>query len=164
MFADAATGPIQFLQRTLSAYAQGVASLASAMTGAGAGLPDPATLQRSFAAGYQNLFTAAAPFPAFDHRVTGAASPAEDFARYQSAAARWAAVMAVIAADAGRRLVAALSQAGPDTPPITRLAELQALWIDCGEAAWREAAGGDEFATAQGELLMALAELGAPPA
>jgi hypothetical protein len=164
MHTDPASAPAMFLQRTLSAYAQGMASLAAALTRAGAGMPDPSDLQQSFAAGYQALFAAAAPLPAAERLVQDAETPAAGLARYQSAAARWSVVMAGIAADAGRRLVVALSEAGPDTPPITRLAELQALWIDCGEAAWREAAGGDEFATAQGELLMAFAELGAPPA
>ncbi len=48
---------------------------------------------------------------------------------------------------------------GPDAPPITSLRELQALWIECGEAAYAEAARREEFASAQAELLMALVEL-----
>ncbi len=61
--------------------------------------------------------------------------------------------------DAGRRLAEALAASGPDAPPITSLRELQALWIDCGEAAYAEAARREEFALAQAELLMALVEL-----
>jgi hypothetical protein len=161
MCSDHTAASAVFLQRTLSAYAQGMAGLAAAMIGAGANQFDPSALEQSFAAGYRSLFAAAAPFPPADHPGEGTGAPAEGLVRYQAAAARWAIVMAGIASDAGRRLAAALSEAGPDRPPITGLAQLQSLWIDCGEAAWREAAGGDEFATAQGELLMAFAELGA---
>jgi hypothetical protein len=43
-------------------------------------------------------------------------------------------------------------------PPISSLRQLHELWVDCGEAAWAEAAHGDEFAEAQAELLAAWVE------
>jgi hypothetical protein len=84
-------------------------------------------------------------------------------ARFQAATVRWGELVAAIARDASGRLAHALQQTGPGAPPITSLAALQALWIDCGEAAYREAAHRDEFAAAQAELLMALAELRVRP-
>ncbi len=90
---------------------------------------------------------------------TGAA-----WARYQHAAGRSAELASGIALDASRRLAQALAQSGPQAPPITSLRELHALWIDCGEAAYGEAARREEFAAAQAELLMALVELRAAQA
>ena len=71
--------------------------------------------------------------------------------------------MSAIALEASRRFAAALAQTGPQAPPITSLRELQALWIECGEAAYGEAARREEFAAAQAEMLMALVELRAMP-
>jgi hypothetical protein len=79
--------------------------------------------------------------------------------RYQAATARWSELLAAIAQDAGTRLAQALAESGPGMPPITTLAGLQALWVDCGESAWAEAARRDDFAAAQAELLMASVEL-----
>ena len=86
------------------------------------------------------------------------------FERYQRAAARSTELAASIAHDASRRLAEALAASGPEAPPITSLRELHALWIECGEAAYAEAARREEFAMAQAELLMALVELRAAAA
>ncbi len=144
-----------FLQRTLTEYAHGFALLAGAVWGpAGTRPADIGALRQAFAAGYQRLFAPSALAAAGPSSGSGAA-----FERYQRAAARSAAVAASIAQDAGRRLAEALEASGPQAPPITSLRELQALWIECGEAAYGEAARREEFAVAQGELLMALVEL-----
>ena len=82
------------------------------------------------------------------------------WARYQRATAR--------AAELGPRsrwrragaVADALAQRDPQAPPITSLRELHApLSIECGEAAYGEAARREEFAAAQAELVMALVEL-----
>jgi hypothetical protein len=75
--------------------------------------------------------------------------------RYQQAAERVGKLLTDTAADAARRLDRALAADGPDALPITSLRELQALWIDCGEAAWSAAAHREEFAETQAELLAA---------
>ena len=154
-----------FLQRTLAGFAQAVTSLAAAVPGfAGRPAPGSAALQASLEQGYRQLFG--------DSRSRGIAGlppspsmPAAAVAwpRYQAAATRWAEVVSGIAQDASQRFANALEETGPDTPPITSLAELQSLWIDCGEAAYAEAARRDEFAAAQAELLMSLVELSARP-
>lgn len=144
-----------FLQRTLNEYAQGLVSLSGAIWGPdGSGPPPPEAFQQALAAGYRRLLepgslSSAAPAP----------GGGEAFARYQRAAARSAELASAIALAASRRFAEALSQSGPDAPPITSLRELHALWIDCGEAAYGEAARREEFAAAQAELLMALVEL-----
>jgi Poly(R)-hydroxyalkanoic acid synthase subunit (PHA_synth_III_E) len=92
--------------------------------------------------------------------VTGASESAPAMDRYRRAAERHGEIVSRIAADAGRRLAAALAASGPDAPPITSLRELHALWIECGEAAWSAAARGDDFAEAQAELVAALAAIG----
>ena len=148
-----------FLQRTLSEFAQGLAALTGAVQApGGAGPATPETLLQSFAASYQRLFTPAGfavPAPAF----LPAAGSGAAWARYQCAAARSAELASAIALDASRRLAGALAQSGPQAPPITSLRELHALWIECGEAAYGEAARREEFAAAQAELVMALVEL-----
>ena len=53
----------------------------------------------------------------------------------------------------------ALAATGPEAQPITSLRELHALWVECGEAAYSQAAHREEFAAAQAELLSALVEL-----
>ena len=142
-----------FLQRTLAGYAQALASLAASSAG-NAG-------SATFEEGYRQLFAAAAPAgPAPQEAPAG--TPDGAWSRYQAAAARWAEVVSAIARDAGSRLAEALRHAGPEAPPITGLAALQALWIDCGEAAYGEAARGEAFAAALAELLMATVELSAP--
>ncbi len=152
--ADSFNDPL-FLQRTLGEYAQGFAMLAGAAWGpTGSGRADPAALQRAFADGYRRLFAATG--------LASVGSPSGSeaaFEQYRRAAARSAELAAAIAQDAGRRLAEALAAKGPQAPPITSLRELQALWIECGEAAYGEAARREEFAVAQAELLMALVEL-----
>jgi hypothetical protein len=79
--------------------------------------------------------------------------------RYQQAWERCTRLASTIAADASRRLSTALAESGPATPPITSLRDLHALWIECGEAAYAQAAHTEEFAAAQAELLGSLVEL-----
>jgi Poly(R)-hydroxyalkanoic acid synthase subunit (PHA_synth_III_E) len=149
-----------FLQRILSEYAQGFAALAGAFrTPAGPAAADFGAIQQSLVAGYQRLFTPGALSAAMPPSGSGAA-----FERYQRAAARTTEIAESIAHDASRRMAAALGASGPEAPPITSLRELHALWIECGEAAYADAARLEEFATAQAELLMALVELRAAAA
>ena len=153
-----------FLQRTLSEFTQGIGALAGAVRGAGgAGQATPEALLESLAAGYQRLF-APAGFAAAAPPAAAAAGSRAAWARYQRAAARSVELVSTIALDASRRLAEALAQSGPEAPPITSLRELHALWIECGEAAYGEAARREEFAAAQAELLMALVELRAEQA
>jgi hypothetical protein len=148
-----------FLQRTLSEFTQGFAALAGAVRGpGGAGPGAPEALLESMAAGYQRLF-APAGFAATAPAAAPAAGGGAAWARYRRAAARSAELASAIALDAGRRFAEALSRTGPEAPPITSLRELHALWIECGEAAYGEAARREEFAAAQAELVMALVEL-----
>jgi hypothetical protein len=150
------------LQRTLEGYQQAMASFAASFPGGFSPVaPGAAFVQASLQDAYRHLIAAAAPVPAYPP-ATGA-SPAAAMARFQAATVRWGELVAAIARDAAGRLAHALQQTGPGAPPITSLAALQALWIDCGEAAYREAAHRDEFAAAQAELLMALAELRVRP-
>jgi hypothetical protein len=114
---------------------------------------DPASSasQQSFAEPYRLLFT----MPGVLATGADAAASAATMRRYQQASERVARLVSEAAADAGRRLGAALATAGPHAQPITTLRELQSLWIDCGEAAWSAAAHREEFALAQAELLAA---------
>ena len=57
------------------------------------------------------------------------------------------------------RLAAELADPAASGPPVTSLRQLHDLWVECGEQAYRAAAQGDAFATAQAELLMAMVEL-----
>lgn len=115
----------------------------------GAAMEGAARLQREFAERYRQLFgpvltmSAAAPV----------AAQTELALRYQSALQRHGALLAGIAQDAAGRFTTALA-AGAG-PPITSLRELHAIWIDCGEQAFAEAAHGEAFAAAQAELLAA---------
>lgn len=117
--------------------------------------PAAGVAPQSFAEPYRLLF-AMTGFPA---PGPGTAAPEASLRRYQRAAERVGMLLNEAAADAGRRLGTALAADGPDTVPITSLRELQALWIDCGEAAWSAAAHRVEFAEAQAELLAAWAAL-----
>ena len=120
---------------------------------------DIEAIQASLAEGYRQLFAVGMSGAGTAPASTGPAASAPSFLRFQAAAARCAELMSVIAQDAAGRLARALQEAGPDAPPITSLAGLRALWIDCGEAAYAEAARQEGFAAAQAELLMATAEL-----
>jgi len=118
---------------------------------------DPATsgAAQVFAAQYRRLFAQPElPAAEVDAAVTG-----ESVRRYQRAVEQAGKLLNEAAADAGRRLGAALADNGPDAAPITTLRELQTLWIDCGEAAWSATAHRKEFAEAQAELLAAWAAL-----
>jgi hypothetical protein len=109
----------------------------------------------SFAEPYRLLFA----IPGFPPAAPGTAAPDSSMRRYQQAAVRVGQLLSDAAADAVRRLDAALAADGPDALPITSLRELQTLWIDCGESAWSAAAQREEFAVAQAELLAAWAAL-----
>ena len=151
-----------FLQRSLSGYAKAVASLAATFSGPPGFAPQgSAALQAALEEGYRRLFTVGMPDTDVVPVAPALAGSAPALMRFQAAAARWAELISRIAQDAGGRLAMALQQAGPDAVPITSLAALRALWVDCGEAAYAEAARRDDFAAAQAELLMATAELSA---
>ncbi len=113
----------------------------------------PSGMQSGLVERYRQLF---APFALPDAAPAGAA-PA--FARYQQAAERFGRQVSSIAVDASRRLAEALASTDPAAAPITSLRELHELWIDCGEAAYAEAAHRSDFADAQAELLAAFVEL-----
>jgi hypothetical protein len=82
--------------------------------------------------------------------------------RLVRAGERLASLGADIASDAFARLSSRLADEAPGgAPPITSLAALHALWVECGDAAWQAGAGREEFAEAQAEYLSALAALGA---
>ncbi len=118
-----------------------------------ASAPAPA----DFAERYQRLFqpTAAMAVPA---PPAGAAAAAA-IARWQAASRHFGEQVSALALDASRRMAAALAAEGPLAPPITSLRALHELWIDCGEAAFANAAHRDEYADAQAELLASLVEL-----
>ncbi len=117
--------------------AQGFDALCQPMTGA-----------------YQRLLMPAGPSPVQQARAGAAAS-----ARWQRASESYAGLVATVANDAWTRLARALAEDGPAAAPVTSLAALHALWVDCGEAAWAEAAHREDFAEAQAEWLAALVGL-----
>ncbi|MGH8242517.1 MAG: poly(R)-hydroxyalkanoic acid synthase subunit PhaE [Steroidobacteraceae bacterium] len=161
MIVDDRFGDPDFLQRTLADYAQGYAGIAAALwTPTRPGQSDLGVLREALVEPYRRLFTPTG--------LKGTGSPpagaSDAFQRWQRATQRFAGEATAIAIDASRRLAAALEKSGPDAPPVTTLAELHALWIECGEAAYVEAAHGQSFAAAQAELLSALVELRAATA
>lgn len=119
--------------------------------------PGSAALQAALAEHYRRMIA-----PAMPPEVTAAtAMPAlaEALARCQRAGQALAAQSSAIGADAARRLVAELSRTDAQAAPVTTLAALHALWIECGEAAWSAAVHQDDYAAAQSEWLAALIEL-----
>jgi len=117
----------------------------------------PAALQAALAEHYRRMIS-----PAMPPQVTAAgALPAlaAAIARCQRAGQALAAQAAAIGADAARRLVAELSRTDAAAAPITTLAALHGLWIECGEAAWAAAVHQDDYAAAQAEWLTSLVEL-----
>ena len=135
----------------LAAWLEAQQALARLAGAALATNPAASAAPQSFAEPYRLLFTV----PVFPVDRESPAAPAASMQRYQQAAERVGMLLTDAAADAGRRLCTALAAEAPDAPPITSLRELQALWIDCGEAAWSAAAHREEFAEAQAELLAA---------
>ncbi len=128
---------------------------------AGSGLaanPTAGAAEQLFADQYRQLLSISG-FPLAD---AGTVAPGAALHRQQQAVERFGRLLNEVAIDAGRRLVSALADDGPDVPPITSLRELHALWIDCGEAAWSAAAHREDFAAAQAELLAALVALRVP--
>lgn len=144
-----------FVRRTLTAYAQQYAGLVGLFA-----LPQPPAaagfnpLQAPLVGAYQQLFTPPGPGP-LDRATAGGGA----FLHWQRASERYAGLVAAIANDAFARLSRSLGESGPAAEPITTLAALHALWVDCGEAAWAQAAHREDFAEAQAELLAALAGL-----
>lgn len=116
-----------------------------------------AALQAALAEQYRRMIS-----PAMPSQMTAAnAMPAlaEALTRCQRAGQALAAQSSAIGADAARRLVAELSRTDAAAAPITTLAALHELWIECGEAAWAAAVHQDDYAAAQAEWLAALIEL-----
>lgn len=79
--------------------------------------------------------------------------------RWQRATTRISELLSAVATDAVLRLAAELADPAASGPLVTSLRQLHDLWVECGEQAYRAAAQGDAFATAQAELLMAMVEL-----
>jgi hypothetical protein len=118
---------------------------------------DPAAMQAAFAESYRRLLMSDAPF---DPRQTAAvASLSAAMARCQRAWQALATQAAGIAADASRRLAAALADEDPAATPVTSLRELHDLWVECGEEAWAAAVHQDSYAAVQAEWLAAIVEL-----
>jgi len=116
-----------------------------------------AALQAALAEHYRGMIS-----PAMPPEVAAAgALPAlaAAVARCQRAGQALAAQATAIGADAARRLVAELSRTDAAAAPITTLAALHELWIECGEAAWAAAVHQDGYAAAQSEWLSSLIEL-----
>jgi hypothetical protein len=144
-----------FVRRTLTAYSQQIAGLAAVFASTRApGAAGFDALHQPITGAYRQLFTPAGPGP-LDAATAGSTA----FLRWQLASERYASLLGAIAQDAFARLTRALEASGPGAAPITSVAALHALWIDCGEAAWAEAAHREDFAEAQAELLAALAGL-----
>jgi hypothetical protein len=152
----------EFLRRTLEEYARGYASLAAAVQQPRSPAPQASeALLAPLLESYRRLFQPSGF--AVPPGATAAAGPGAKagtaLVLYRQAWDRCARLATAIAMGANQRLSAALADSGPGAPPITTLRELHALWIECGEAAYAEAAHTEEFAAAQAELLGALVEL-----
>ncbi len=120
-----------------------------------AGETDFGGLRGSLVKRYQRLFMpVTAPLEvAANPLLSGTAT------RCQQATERFSRHAAAIAINAFERLSASLAAKDPAAPRITSLRELYELWIECGEAAYSDAAHGEDFAEAQGELLASFIEL-----
>jgi hypothetical protein len=147
-----------FVRRTLAGFAQQVARLATAFTPLPASHGPAADAWRApLLAAYQQAFSApglGSAGPGASPSVAGA-----DWARWAKAGERLAALTSRIAGDAFERLSRALADDSPGAAPISTLAGLHALWVECGDAAWLEGAGREDFAEAQADWLSALAAL-----
>ena len=143
-------------QQKLADYAQDYAAIAGAFWNQlQSPRPDFEALSEPLIERYRRLFMPLGSAAAgADPAAAGAA-----WIRSQQASERYARQATAMAIDACERFRVALAASGPDAPPITSLRELHALWIDCGESAYAEAAHREEFASAQAELLAALVEL-----
>ena len=156
MFKDDRFRDPGLLQRTLAEQAKDLASLAMAFGGAGPmGPANLDALRNPLIKRCRQLFMPSGLAAAGDRPANAGAA----FLRYQEAMQGYSVQVSAIAMNAGERLAEALARSGPETPPITTLRELHALWIDCGEAAYAAAAHRDDFAEAQAELLAAFVEL-----
>ena len=143
-------------QRKLADYAAEYAGIASAFWNQlQSPHPNFDALREPLTERYRQLFMASAIAPP----GAGAGETGAAWIRYQQATERYARQATAIALDASDRLRVALAATGPEAQPITSLRELHALWVECGEAAYSQAAHREEFAAAQAELLSALVEL-----
>jgi hypothetical protein len=143
--------PTAILNAWLEAQ-QALARLAGSAAGAQAAA---STSPEQLADLYRRIFEAPGLRPPAGAPIAGIAA----MQRYQAATQQFGMLLNEAAVDAGRRLAAVLAASGPDAPPVTSLHELRGLWIDCGEAAWSEAAHREVFASALAELLAAWASL-----
>ncbi len=116
-----------------------------------------AALQPLLVESYRKTFMPGLASPA--PRTDAPASGGQAARRFQAAVQGIGVQVSAIAADAFRRLNESIAAEGATAPPITSLRQLFELWIECGEAAYAEAAHGEAFASAQVELLTAFAEL-----
>lgn len=159
MTADNPFGDPDFVRRTLTAYTQQLGALAAGFTAGPAGMWAGAEAWHSpLLAAYQQAFAPAGRDPGLPPRAAAGAAGQ----RLVRAGERLASLGADIASDAFARLSSRLADEAPGgAPPITSLAALHALWVECGDAAWQAGAGREEFAEAQAEYLSALAALGA---
>lgn len=147
-----------FVRRTFAGFAQQVAGLAAAFSPPRAS-PGPAAeaWRAPLLAAYQQAFSApglGSAWPDASPSMAGA-----DWARWVKAGERLATLTSRIAGDAIERLSRALADESPGAAPVSTLAGLHALWVECGDAAWLAGAGREDFAEAQAEWLSALAAL-----
>lgn len=154
------------IAQRLREFGQDYAGVAAGLWGhfPGAGQPPAAApwqgsaaLQAALAEHYRGMIS-----PAMPPQVAAAGTLpalAAAVARCQRASRALAAQATAIGADAARRLVAELSRTDAEAAPITTLAALHELWIECGEAAWAAAVHQDGYAAAQSEWLASLIEL-----
>ncbi|MGH3851394.1 MAG: poly(R)-hydroxyalkanoic acid synthase subunit PhaE, partial [Pseudonocardiaceae bacterium] len=143
-------------QQMLADYAADYAAIAGAFWNQlQSPRPDFEAMREPLIERYRRLFMP----PGAAAAGAGPAAAGAAWIRCQQASERYARQATAIAIDACERFRVALAASGPDAPPITSLRELHALWIDCGEAAYSDAAQRGEFASAQADLLSALVEL-----
>ncbi len=112
-------------------------------------------LRAPFTERYRRLFM---PEGAWTADAAGDMDASATYLRWQRASQKLGEHAAAIAADAFRRLNAALASSDPGLAPITSLRALHELWIECGEAAYAAVAHTKPYADAQAELLSALVE------
>jgi hypothetical protein len=148
----------EFVRRTLTGFAQQMAGLATAFTPPLATpAPTAEAWRAALLAAYQQSFSApdiGSVWPGTSPSVAGA-----DWVRWTKAGERLAALTSRIAGDAFERLSRDLADDSPGVAPISTLAGLHALWVECGDAAWLAGARRGDFAEAQAEWLSALAAL-----
>jgi hypothetical protein len=113
-------------------------------------------LRTPFIERYRRLFTPEGAWTA--GATTGAEGTSPAYLRWQRASRELGEHSASIAADAFRRLSAALTSSDPEAAPITSVRALHELWIECGEAAYAAVARTPAYTQAQSDLLAAIVE------